>query len=65
MSVMINNLSIPDFRLSPTVDQVGIEERTARFQKRSIKKGSKIYGLKMVLNMIPHTREPFYAIFLL
>lgn len=46
---------IPDFRLSPRVDQVGIEERTARFQTRSIKKSTKINGLKLVLNMIDLT----------
>jgi len=46
---------IPDFRLSPRVDQVGIEERAARFTKRSIKKETKINGLKLALNMIDLT----------
>jgi len=46
---------LPDFRLTPTVDQVGIEERTARFQTRSIKKETKVVGLKKVLNMIDLT----------
>ncbi len=46
---------IPDFRLSPTIDKVGVEERVARFQTRSIKNESKIQGLKLVLNMIDLT----------
>lgn len=50
---MKNN--IPDFRLSPRVDQTGICERVNRFKKRSIKKESKIQGLKMILNMIDLT----------
>lgn len=44
-----------DFRLSPRVDQVGIIERAARFQTRSIKNETKVEGLKMVLNMIDLT----------
>ena len=45
-------LSIP---ASPTIDKVGVEERCARFQTRSIKNASKMQGLKMVLNMIDLT----------
>lgn len=44
-----------DFRQSPVVDQVGIEERVARFNTRSIKKGSKVQALKLALNMIDLT----------
>ncbi|MCF8423240.1 MAG: deoxyribose-phosphate aldolase [Bacteroidia bacterium] len=44
-----------DFKNSPTVDQVGIEERVARFNTRSIKKGSKVQVLKLALNMIDLT----------
>ena len=40
---------------SPAVDKVGVEERIARFQTRSIKNESKLQGLKMVLNMIDLT----------
>ncbi len=40
---------------SPVVDKVGVEERVSRFQKRSIKKESKLQGLKMILNMIDLT----------
>jgi deoxyribose-phosphate aldolase len=46
---------IPDFRLSPHIDQVGVEERASRFTKRSIKKESKMNGLKLALNMIDLT----------
>jgi deoxyribose-phosphate aldolase len=45
----------PDFILSPPVDKVGVEERVARFQTRSIKKEAKSKGLEMVLNMIDLT----------
>jgi len=44
-----------DFRQSPVIDQVGIEERVARFNTRSIKKGSKVQALKLALNMIDLT----------
>lgn len=37
------------------IDQTGIEERCARFKTRSIKKESKIQGLKMALSMIDLT----------
>ncbi len=40
---------------SPSVDQVGIEERVARLNTRSIKKASKVEGLKLALNMIDLT----------
>lgn len=44
-----------DFNYSPKIDQVGIEERVARFNTRSIKKQSKIQALKLALNMIDLT----------
>lgn len=44
-----------DFKQSPTIDQVGVEERVARFNTRSIKKGSKVQALKLALNMIDLT----------
>ena len=40
---------------SPTIDKVGVEERVARFQSRSIKGPSKMQGLSMVLSMIDLT----------
>lgn len=39
----------------PSVDQTIAEERCQRFQKRSIKNQSKIYGLKLALSMIDLT----------
>lgn len=48
-------ITIPDFSLSPHVDQVGVEERASRVTKRSIKNETKINGLKLVLNMIDLT----------
>jgi len=55
MPVVKERIVIPDFRLSPRVDQVGVEERASRFTKRSIKKESKVDGLKLVLSMIDLT----------
>lgn len=52
---MPSTITVPDFRLSPHIDQVGVEERVARFQKRSIKTDSKVWGLKTILNMIDLT----------
>lgn len=49
------NVSIPDFNQSPCIDKVGVEERVARFQTRSIKTDAKVQGLKMALNMIDLT----------
>lgn len=44
-----------DFRNSPAIDQVGIEERVARFNTRSLKKQTKVDGLKLALSMIDLT----------
>ena len=38
-----------------TVDQVGIEERVAKFTTRSIKKKSKLFGLKLAVSMVDLT----------
>ncbi len=38
-----------------TIDQVGVEERAARFRTRSIKKESKIEAMKLALSMIDLT----------
>jgi deoxyribose-phosphate aldolase len=40
---------------SPPIDQVGVEERIARFTKRSIKKESKLAALKLAMSMIDLT----------
>ena len=52
---IMNTIDIPNFRMSPVIDQVGIEERTARFTTRSIKKSSKMQALKLALSMIDLT----------
>lgn len=46
---------IPDFKHTIPIDQTGVEERVARFNTRSIKKETKISGLKLALNMIDLT----------
>ena len=38
-----------------TVDQIGVEERVAKFTTRSIKKGSKLWGLKKAVSMVDLT----------
>lgn len=53
--MIAEKIIIPDFRLTPRVDQVGIEERASRVTKRSIKKESKMNGLLLALNMIDLT----------
>jgi len=55
MSITNQTTVIPDFTLSPRIDQVGVEERAKRFTARSIKADTKINGLKLVLNMIDIT----------
>src|SRR5271154_2074536 len=47
--------TMPDLSRSPTIDQVGVEERVERLQKRSIKKASKVHALKLALSMIDLT----------
>lgn len=44
-----------DLRQSPVIDQTGVEERVARFNTRSLKKDTKVQGLKLALNMIDLT----------
>ncbi len=46
---------MPDLDRVTRVDQVGVEERVARFCKRSIKKESKVAALKLALSMIDLT----------
>jgi deoxyribose-phosphate aldolase len=48
-------LMIPNLNNLPTYDTVGVNERVDRFCKRSIKKSSKVEGLKLVLSMIDLT----------
>jgi len=46
---------IPDFRCTPTIDQIGVEERIERLGHRSIKKDSKVRALKLALSMVDLT----------
>ncbi|MDZ7774052.1 MAG: deoxyribose-phosphate aldolase [Balneolaceae bacterium] len=45
----------PDFSRPVPIDQVAVEERVARLNRRSIKKQSKVEGLKMALSMVDLT----------
>jgi deoxyribose-phosphate aldolase len=48
-------MKYPDFEQTVHIDEVGVEERVTRLNKRSIKKESKIQALKLALSMIDHT----------
>lgn len=52
---MQSTTEFPDLAAIPPVDQTGVEERVARFCARSIKKESKVQGLKLVLSTIDLT----------
>lgn len=47
--------TIPDFRFTPTIDQIGVEERIERLSQRSVKKDSKVKALKLLLSMLDLT----------
>ena len=49
------NIQIADFIQTPVIDQVGINDRVARLNTRSIKKDSKMAALKLALSMIDLT----------
>ncbi len=55
LAAIDNPFVFPDLSRVPPVDEVGINERVARFQTRSIKSASKIAGLKLALSMIDLT----------
>lgn len=55
LSAVKKSISYPDLSKVPAVDEVGVDERVARFQSRSIKKASKVEALKLVLSMIDLT----------
>ncbi|MBT8107256.1 MAG: deoxyribose-phosphate aldolase [Gammaproteobacteria bacterium] len=46
---------LPDLSRVPAVDEVGVNERVARFTSRSIKTASKVEALKLILSMIDLT----------
>ncbi|MBT8100868.1 MAG: deoxyribose-phosphate aldolase [Gammaproteobacteria bacterium] len=47
--------ALSDLSRVPAVDEVGVNERVARFQSRSIKTASKLEALKLILSMIDLT----------
>ena len=49
------NIQIADFTHTPVIDQVGVNDRIARLNSRSIKKDSKMAALKLALSMIDLT----------
>ena len=55
LSAVPSSRKLPDLSRMPTVDEVGVNERVARFQSRSIKTASKVEALKLVLSMIDLT----------
>ena len=46
---------LPDLSRVPVVDEVGVNERVARFSSRSIKNAAKVEALKLILSMIDLT----------
>ncbi len=54
-SVIEIGSQLPDLSRVAAVDEVGVNERVARFQSRSIKKASKVEALKLTLSMIDLT----------
>ena len=55
LTAVKKSLRLPDLRCVPVVDEVGVNERVARFQSRSIKKSTKVDALKLILSMIDLT----------
>src|SRR3989304_8010273 len=53
--IVSEKIQSPDLTKIPCIDQVGVEERVARFCARSIKNESKMQGLKLALSMIDLT----------
>ena len=55
LSAVKKGARLPDLSNVPAVDEVGVNERVARFQSRSIKKSAKVDALKLILSMIDLT----------
>jgi deoxyribose-phosphate aldolase len=55
LKVVKSSTRLPDLSRVPAVDEVGVNERVARFTSRSIKKESKVEALKLILSMIDLT----------
>ncbi len=47
----LQKIDYSQFRRSPTIDLVGVEERVAKFNSRSIKKESKMFALKLAMSL--------------
>jgi len=52
---VVDAARLPDLSRVPAVDEVGVNERVARFQSRSIKTSSKNEALRLILSMIDLT----------
>jgi deoxyribose-phosphate aldolase len=52
---LVSSARLPDLSRVPAVDEVGVNERVARFQTRSIKTSSKVEALRLILSMIDLT----------
>jgi deoxyribose-phosphate aldolase len=55
LTAVKSTMQLPDLSRVPVVDEVGVNERVARFQSRSIKTASKVEALKLILSMIDLT----------
>jgi deoxyribose-phosphate aldolase len=55
LTAVTSKRSMPDLGNVGSVDEVGVNERAARFQTRSIKQASKVEALKTILSMIDLT----------
>jgi deoxyribose-phosphate aldolase len=55
LSAVVAANRLPDLSRVPVVDEVGVNERVARFQSRSIKSAAKIEALHLILSMIDLT----------
>ena len=55
LTAVTPSTALPDLSRVPPVDEVGVNERVARFQSRSIKTASKKEALKLILSMIDLT----------
>jgi len=50
-----NSIRLPDLSRVPAVDEVGVNERVARFQSSSIKKAAKVDALKVLTGHMVYT----------
>lgn len=55
MASSAKQVPLSKVRNAPSIDQVGVEERAARFQTRSLKGETKFDGLKLALSMLDLT----------